>query len=109
MLLRKIIFLIFIIAFLSYAFFAARGVLFSPYLEIFVPEDGTKTSSSRVNVSGKTIPNTSVRVGGSYLQSDGNGFFKGFLTFHPGYNEMGISVKNRFDRETRKVIRFVND
>lgn len=109
MFLRKIIFFVFILTVILYAIFTSRGVLFSPRLKIFSPTDGERIAGTRVHFSGLTIPNLLVWVDGARAESDASGFFEGFLTFHPGYNEMGISVKNRFDRETRKVIRFVND
>ena len=109
MFLRKIIFFIFIFSALFYELFAARGVLFPPKLKIISPKDGEKITGTRVYFSGNTIPNASLWVDGARIESEKSGFFEGFLTFHPGYNELGISVKNKFDRETRKVIRFVND
>ena len=109
MLFRKIIFLVFIFAVVAYALYTARGVLFAPGLTIFYPKDGEHIAGTEVNFSGKTIPKNQVWVDGARVESDEKGFFSGSLFFHPGYNEMGFLVKNRFDKETRKVIRFIND
>lgn len=109
MLLRKVLFLFFILVVFLYAIFTSRGVLFPPRLSIFSPKDGEHIAGTNVIFSGKTIPNSHVWVDGAKIESDELGFFEGTMIFHPGYNEMGVSVKNKFDRETRKVIRFVNE
>lgn len=83
--------------------------MFPPRLIVFSPKDGDRILGTRVYFSGKTIPNASIWIDGARVESDKSGFFEKFLTFHLGYNEAGVSIKNRFDRETKKVIRFVND
>lgn len=107
MFLRKIIFSIFIIIVVSYAIYTARGVLFSPKLLIFSPKNWEHISGTRVKFSGQTIPKTQLWIDGARVESDEKGFFESSLFFHPGYNEMGISVKNRFGKETSKVLKFV--
>ena len=107
MLLRKIIFFVFILVVISYAIFTSRGVLFSPRLDVFAPKNGEHIVGTNVHFSGKTIPKTQIWVDGARVESDESGFFGGAMTFHPGYNEMGFSVKNRFGRESRKVLQFV--
>ena len=107
MFLRKIIFLAFLIIVVSYALYTARGVLFAPGLTIFSPKDGEHVAGTEVNFSGKTIPKNQVWVDGALVESDEKGFFLGSLFFHPGYNEMGIRVQNRFGKETRKILKFV--
>ena len=109
MLLRKIIFLIFIFAVVAYAFYTARGVLFAPGLTVFYPKDGEHIAGTQVDFSGKTIPKVQVWVDGAIVESDEKGYFSGSLFFHPGYNEMGIRVQNRFGKESKKVLKFVVD
>lgn len=107
MFLRKIIFILFILATVSYAVFAARGVLFAPHFEVFSPKNGEKIIGTRVIVSGSTSPKIKIWIDGRITESNEQGLFEESMFFHPGYNEMGISVKNRFGKETRKVLKFV--
>jgi|SRR3989344_7255118 len=107
MFLRKIIFLIFILVSISYAIFTTRGVLFAPSLDIFSPKNWEHIAGTSVHFSGKTISKAQIWVDGAMVESDESGFFEDNMTFHPGYNEMGISVKNRFGKETKKVLQFV--
>ena len=107
MFLRKIIFLIFILISISYGIFTSRGVLFAPNLDIFSPKNGEHIMGTNVHFSGKTISKAQIWVDGAMVESNEEGFFEGAMIFHPGYNEMGFSIKNRFGRETKKVLQFV--
>ena len=89
----------------GYFFYEARGVLFNPKLEIFSPKDGAVLMSSETHIAGRTDPNLAVWVAGKTFLSDEKGIFEGDIALAPGYNQIGISVKNRFGGETRKVLR----
>lgn len=105
--LRRLIFLVFILAVAGYFFYEARGVLFNPKLEIFEPKDGAVLKSTEIHMAGRTDPNLSVWVAGKTFQSDEKGVFEGDIALVPGYNQIGISVRDRFGGETRKVLRLV--
>ena len=89
----------------GYFFYEARGVFFNPRLEIFEPKDGTVLMSAEIHIAGKTDSNLAVWVAGKTFQSDEKGIFEGDISLTPGYNQIGISAKNRFGGETRKVLR----
>ena len=57
--------------------------------------------------AGRTMPKTSVWVGGRTFLSNEAGIFEGILPLSPGYNEIGIYVRDRFGSETRKVLKVV--
>ncbi len=104
---RKIIFTVFILVVLVYFFYGAAGVIFSPKLEIFEPKNMAVLHTVATNISGQSEPKTAVWVAGREFVTDENGFFKGELSLDPGYNELGIKVKNRFGKETRKILQLV--
>ncbi|MDP3762832.1 MAG: hypothetical protein Q8Q97_02060 [bacterium] len=91
----------------GYFFYEARGVLFAPKLEVFEPKDGATVSGGRLHIAGRTEPNLIVWISGRNAQSDSGGIFEDEIPVRPGYNEIGISVKDRFGGETRKVLRVV--
>ena len=107
MFLRKIIFFIFLLVVIGYAIFASRGVVLPPKLEVLSPKNYSTFNTTNIKISGFTDPSTILWINGRISQSDKKGFFEENFTFHPGYNETGISVKNRFGRETKKVLKFV--
>lgn len=80
-------------------------MLFNPKLEIFEPKDGAILMSAKIHIAGKTDSNLAVWVAGKTFQSDEKGIFEGDVALVPGYNQIGIWVKDRFGGETRKVLR----
>ncbi len=104
---RKIIFIIFIALAVGYFFYEAGGVLFAPKLEITEPKNGVLFKTTRVQISGRSEPKTTVWVAGREFITDEKGFFQGEISLDPGYNELGIKVKNRFGKETRKMLQLV--
>ena len=91
----------------GYFFYEARGVLFNPKLEIFSPKDGAVLTSAGIHIAGKTDSNLTVWAAGKTFQSDEKGIFEGDIALAPGYNQIGIWVKDRFGGETRKVLRLL--
>lgn len=105
--LRKWIFITFLVLVAAYFFYEARDVLFSPRLEIFEPQNGASLNTTRVRIAGRTNPRLKVWIYGRGIQSDENGFFEDYFSMHPGYYELGVFVKDKFDNETRKVLKIV--
>lgn len=91
----------------GYFFYEAKGVLFAPKLEIFEPQDGATIPGGRVHIAGRTAPMLKVWISGREAQADEHGIFEDNLPVWPGLNAIGVSVKDRFDNETRKVLRVV--
>ena len=104
---RQWIFIGIIILVAGYFFYEARGVIFAPKLVIFEPKNGETLNSTQMHIAGQTMPQTRVWVGGRIFQSDEKGIFEGDYPLSPGYNEIGIYVKDRFGAETRKVLKVV--
>jgi len=104
---RRWIFLGIVILAAGYFFYEARGVIFAPKLEIFEPKDGAVINSSRLHVAGRTEPMLKVWIGGREAQADERGIFEDDIPVWPGYNQIGISVRDKFGNETRKVLRVV--
>ncbi|OGF58208.1 hypothetical protein A3B05_03620 [Candidatus Giovannonibacteria bacterium RIFCSPLOWO2_01_FULL_43_160] len=104
---RRWIFVGIIILAAGYFFYEARGVIFNPKLEIFEPKDGAVLMSAGIHIAGKTDSNLAVWVAGKTFQSDEKGIFEGDLILIPGYNLIGVSVKDRFGGETRKVLKVI--
>ena len=103
---RRIVFLIIIVIALGYFIYAARSILFSPSLNIFIPRDGDAFESSLVRFAGRTDPGQRVLIQGKEFFADEAGYFEGTLVLFPGYTEIGFSAKDRFGNErrtTRKV------
>ena len=103
---RRWIFVGLVAAVFGYFFYEARGVLFAPRLEIFEPPDWVSVSSSRLKIAGRTDPHLKVWIAGREVQSDGHGIFEDDIPVWPGYNQVGILVKNKFGKESSKFFFF---
>ena len=102
---RKVIFYLFLIGAVFYGLFAARGVMFPPKLKVLSPKNYSVFNTTKVVVSGITDPSLGVWIVGKNEQSDESGFFEEIIYINPGYNEIGISVKNKFGRESKKILK----
>ena len=105
MYIRHIIFAAVIVLVAGYFFFEAKEGIFAPNLEIFEPVNGATLEASVMHVAGKTRPKLSVWAGGRIFVSDEEGDFEGDLPLSPGYNQVGFLVKDRFGKETKKILK----
>lgn len=102
---RQRIFVGVIVLAAAYFFYEASGVIFSPELKIFEPENGATLNTTQMHIAGQTMSNLKVWVGGREFVANEKGIFEGIVPLSPGYNELGISVKDRFGNETRRVLK----
>ncbi len=103
---RRLIFLVFIFIVGTYALYESRWVLFRPRLSITEPKNGAVLRTADVRVHGRSDPAMAVWIDGRHAESDAKGYFEDTIPAFPGYNEIGIMVKNRFGKETRTSIKF---
>lgn len=87
-----------------YIFFQYSSLIFAPRLEIIAPRDGFVTANNVIEVSGKTDPYATV-----YIENDGvyvglDGTFKKSVYKFTGDNAITVVAKNRFGKESKKVI-----
>ncbi|MDO8523386.1 MAG: hypothetical protein Q7S12_03855 [bacterium] len=101
---RTWIFIILVLAVAGYFFYEAEGVLFSPRLEIFEPQNGATLTTTQMHIAGQTMPGLKVWVGGREFTANDKGIFEGIVPLSLGYNAIGIFAKDRFGNETRKTL-----
>ena len=103
---RRLLFLIFVVMVGVYALYESRGVLFAPRLDIIEPANGALLHTTDIAVRGRTDPGAVVWIAGRNVQSNEEGYFEDIVPGYPGFNEIGIMVKNRFGKEIRTSIKF---
>ena|SRR3989344_4293828 len=103
---RRLIFLVLILIVGTYALYESRWVLFRPHLNIIEPKNGAVLRTADVRVRGRGDPTTVVWIDGRRAESDDKGYFEDTIPAFPGYNEIGVMVKNRFGKETKTAIKF---
>ena len=102
---RHLFFIVIIVLVAGYFMFEARGVLFAPSLRVLEPENGSSYNTTRIHIAGVASADEKVFVNGREFVPKQNGEFDGTLTLDPGYNEIGFLVRDRFNNETKKVVK----
>jgi len=102
---RTIILIILIfIVFMGYLLFQYRYAFLNPPLNIISPQDNSTTSSSTINVIGKTDSNSTVYVNKDVTSVDQNGDFDKAISVFPGETVITVKVINKFSRQTERQI-----
>jgi cytoskeletal protein RodZ len=102
---RTIILIILIfIVFMGYLLFQYRYAFLNPPLNIISPQDKSTTSSSTINVIGRTDSNSTVYVNKDVTSVDQNGDFSKEISVFPGETVITVKVINKFSRQTERQI-----
>lgn len=88
-----------IAAMLGYLGWEVRKIFLPPYLEVINPADNLITSSSTVEVIGRTEKETQVRINGQEISSSRDGSFSESVNLKDGLNIIKISSKKEHSRE----------
>lgn len=88
----------------AYIIFQYSSLFFPPPLEINTPKNGSVFESNVVEIKGKTDPYSTVFINDDETYVDISGEFQKSLYAFSGDNKIEIIAKNRFGKETRKVV-----
>lgn len=98
---QTVIFIICIfVAILGFILYQYRFAFLNPPLSISSPKAEEKIFSSRINITGKTDPDSTVFVDTDAVSVNKDGTFKKIMTVFPGKTTITIKAINRFGRET---------
>lgn len=84
----------------AYIIFQYRAAIFNPMLNISSPKENSIISSQKVNVVGKTDPNSTVFINNETASLDKNGNFTKTVNIFPGKTKITIKAVNNFSRTT---------
>ena len=84
-----------------------RDFLNGPSIVITEPSDGQTIHEASVSVIGNVQRISGITLNDRKIFTDENGIFTEKVALFHGYNEIEISVKDRFDREERKLLKVV--
>lgn len=94
---------IFILIF-GFILFQYRSAFLNPSLSIENPQENATVYSSRIEIEGKTDPDTTVYVDKQEVSVDGKGKFSKIIDVFPGKVIIVIKSINKFQRETQKQL-----
>ncbi|MBI5005111.1 MAG: Ig-like domain-containing protein [Candidatus Lloydbacteria bacterium] len=90
-----------------YAYYQMRDFLNGPSIVITEPSNGQTMREALVSVSGNAQRISGITLNDRKIFTDENGIFREKVALFPGYNEIEVSVKDRFNREETKLLTVV--
>lgn len=88
----------------GYIFFQYSSLIFAPTVDVETPKNGTTISGNVVEVKGKTDPYATLTINGDEVYVALDGTFKKSVYQFSGDNKIKIIVKNRFGKQSEKVV-----
>lgn len=89
---------------LFYVVFQFSFLFLGPQLTVLAPLEGSKFSTNVIEVNGKTDPYATLTINGEEVYVDLTGSFRKTIYVYSGDAKINISAKNRYGKETKKVI-----
>ena len=78
----------------------AKKIVYPPNLEIFQPDRNLKTTSSFIEISGKTETEAEVQINGETILNNNNGYFSTTINLKKGVNNILIKAKKKYSGES---------
>lgn len=94
------------IALFAYIYFQFRDYLTGPTINISYPIAGSTVYGPEVEIRGTTKRVSSMHLNDSAIFIDSSGLFKEKLMLTNGYNIMKLEAKDRFGKQTSKLLEF---
>ncbi len=101
---RLYIILVVVFAVFLYVIFQFSFLFLGPKLTVMAPLENSRFSSNIIQVEGKTDPYATVTVNDEEVYVDLTGSFRKTLYIYSGNSKISISAKNRYGKETKKVV-----
>lgn len=86
--------------FIAYILFQYRSAFISPSLDINSPQEAQIIKSSKITVSGKTDPDSTVYVNKNVVSVEKNGSFEKTISVFPGKFTINVKAINKFGKTT---------
>jgi len=98
---------ILVVAIASYSLFQARNIIGGPLVEIHTPKNGSTLSESLVSIEGRAENITHISLNDRQIFVDERGKFHEQLLLSYGYNILAVKARDKFGRETEKILELV--
>ena len=94
-------------AIVIYAYYQMRDFLNGPSITITEPTNGLTTHEETISVSGIAERISSITFNDRKIYTDEHGAFMEKVALFPGYNEIKVSVRDRFNRDKTALLEVV--
>lgn len=96
-----------LISFVFYGLLKSRQFLSGPEIVIFEPQNGQTVSNSYSTIKGQAKNISALFINDRQVIVDEKGNFSENLMLAFGYNIIEVKAKDKFDRETKKLLEIV--
>lgn len=96
-----------VITILVYAYFESRDYLSGPKIEVLYPKGGSTVYGPIIEIRGTAKNTTSLFLNDSQVLIDQSNAWNEKLPLPVGYNIMKLVAKDRFGKQTEKLLEFV--
>lgn len=96
-----------VIALAIYTYFQSRDYLSGPSIEISYPKTGAILYGPLVEIRGTAKRTAHLSLNGSQILIDPSGSFSEKLPLPSGYNIMKFEAKDRFGKQTERLLEFM--
>lgn len=100
-------FIVLIAGIFGYTYFQMHNLVIGPVITITGPQNGSTLTTSFTEVSGTTRNISGITINDRRIFVDEDGVFKEKLLLSPGYNIITLQAKDKFGRETERVLELV--
>ncbi|KND48464.1 MAG: hypothetical protein AB200_01900 [Parcubacteria bacterium C7867-005] len=104
---RFVVFTGFFVLLLAYSLYQARFVILGPHINIEYPQDGDLVDSKVFSATGHAENIAYISLNDRPIYIDEHGNFDEKIVAHIGLSTMSIKARDRFGRETEKIVRVV--
>lgn len=95
----------FFVVIVGYGLWRSSALIKGPEIAISSPIDGGTVLSTITTISGRADRISAIFLDGKQIFTDNEGFFKETLLLAEGYNIIQVKARDRFGRETEKIIK----
>lgn len=96
-----------VVVFVGYTLYEIQKVILGPRVEVLSPKNGSLVSNSFTEIIGNAKNITEISLNDRKIYVDEQGDFKEELLLSYGYNVLVIKAKDKFGRETEKVLEVI--
>jgi hypothetical protein len=93
----------------GYVGFQSKDLIAGPVLMVEEPVNGSTVYSDKIEITGQAQNISYIYLNGRQIFTNTEGQFRETLILKPGYSIINLSAKDKFGRETQKIVHIVRD
>lgn len=104
---KRLLVIAFFVLIALYALFQARFLILGPRVSIDTPRDNSAVDAGTITISGTAKNVSFLSLDDRRIYTDKDGHWQEKLVMQKGVNIIKLTAKDRFGRETEKLLRVV--